>query len=149
MKILAGLFLALLAVIYFLPAFMSRSDEINGSSREAVYKSAIKVKRHLNTDERVLFDTALGILDKIKSEEGQNAFVDTVDGKTPEEVIEMAKNEVNIKIAAGHPDFKQYSSWDDMIQKLTNNGNGRKSSAHPDASPAHSLRNSERPARPQ
>jgi sensor domain CHASE-containing protein len=146
-KILAGLFLALLAVIYFLPAFMSRSDEINGTSRETVYKSAVKVKRHLNTDERVLFDTALGILDKIKSEEGPESFVDTVDGKSPEEVVELAKNEVNNKIASGHPDFKQYSSWDDMIQKLTN-GNGRKSSAHPDASP-HSLRNSERPDRPQ
>ncbi|WP_133718002.1 hypothetical protein [Methylocaldum gracile] len=148
MKILAGLFLALLAVIYFLPAFMSRSEEINGTSREAVYKSAIQVKRYLNTDERVLFDTALGILDKIKSEEGPDAFVNTVDGKTPDEVIEMAKQEVNTKIAAGHPDFKQYSSWDDMIQKLTN-GNGRKPSARPNASSDHSLRDSERPDRPQ
>jgi len=146
-KILAGLFLALLAVIYFLPAFMSRSDEINGASREAVYKSAVKVKRYLNTDERVLFDTALGILDKIKSEEGQDLFVGAVDGKSPDEVIEMAKHEVNIKIAAGHPDFRQYSSWDDMIQKLTSNG--KKPSANPDAAPAHPLRNSERPDRPQ
>ncbi|MGX2032885.1 hypothetical protein [Methylocaldum gracile] len=148
MKILAGLFLALLAVIYFLPAFMSRSDEINGTSREAVYKSAIQVKRYLNTDERVLFDTALGILDKIKSEEGPDTFVNTVDGKTPDEVIETAKQEVNTKIAAGHPDFKQYTSWDDMIQKLTN-GNRRKPSARPNASSDHSLRDSERPDRPQ
>jgi sensor domain CHASE-containing protein len=147
-KILAGLFLALLAVIYFLPAFMSRSDEINGTSRETVYKSAVKVKRHLNTDERVLFDTALGILDKIKSEEGPESFVDTVDGKSPEEVVELAKNEVNNKIASGHPDFKQYSSWDDMIQKLTS-GNGRKPSARHNGSPDHYLRDSERPDRPQ
>lgn len=148
MKILAGLFLALLAVIYFLPAFMSRSDAINGNSREAVYKSAVKVKRYLNTDERVLFDTALGILDKIKSEEGPDAFVNTVDGKSPDEVIETAKTEVNIQIAAGHPDFKQYSSWNDMIHKLTS-GNGRKPSARPNGSSDHPLRNSERPDRPQ
>jgi sensor domain CHASE-containing protein len=148
MKVLAGIFLALLAVIYFLPAFMSRSDEIDGTSREAVYKSAIKVKRYLNTDERVLFDTALGILDKIKAEEGPDAFVDSVDGKNPDEIVETAKQEVNFKIAAGHPDFKQYSSWDDMIQKLTS-GNGRKPSVRSNPSPDHSLRNSERPARPQ
>ncbi|MGX2042012.1 hypothetical protein ACWJKU_18085 [Methylocaldum sp. MU1018] len=147
MKILAAIFLALLAVIYFLPAFMSRTDEINGVSREAVYKSAIKVKRYLNTDERVLFDTALGILDKIKSEEGKDAFVDAVDGKSPDEIIDMARQEVNIKIATGHPDFKQYSSWDDMIQKLTNSG--RKPPVHSDASSALPLRNSERPNRPQ
>jgi hypothetical protein len=148
MKVLAGVFLALLAVIYFLPAFMSRSDEIDGTSREAVYKSAVKVKRYLNTDERVLFDTALGILDKIKTEEGPDAFVDTVDGKNPDEIVETAKQEVNIKIAAGHPDFKQYSSWDDMIQKLTS-GNGRKPSARHNGSPDHYLRDSERPDRPQ
>jgi len=148
MKVLAGIFLALLAVIYFLPAFMSRSDEINGTSREAVYKSAIKVKRYLNTDERVLFDTALGILDKIKTEEGPDAFVETVDGKNPEEIVETAKHEVNLKIAAGHPDFKQYSSWDDMIQKLTS-GNGRKPSVRSNPSPDHFPRNSERPDRPQ
>ncbi len=148
MKVLAGVFLALLAVIYFLPAFMSRSDEIDGTSREAVYKSAVKVKRYLNTDERVLFDTALGILDKIKTEEGPDAFVDTVDGKNPDEIVETARQEVNIKIAAGHPDFKQYSSWDDMIQKLTS-GNGRKPSARHNGSPDHSLRDSERPERPQ
>ncbi|HYE34879.1 hypothetical protein [Methylocaldum sp.] len=147
MKILAA-FLVLFGVIYFLPAFMSRSDEISGTSRETVYKSAIKVKRYLNTDERVLFDTAFGILDKIKSEEGNDAFVDTVDGKTPEEIIELTKHEVNVKIATGHPDFKHYSSWEDMVQKLTN-GEGKKPPTHPDASPAHPLRNSERPARPQ
>lgn len=148
MKVLAGIFLALLAVIYFLPAFMSRSDEIDGTSREAVYKSAIKVKRYLNTDERVLFDTALGILDKIKAEEGPDAFVDSVDGKNPDEIVETAKQEVNFKIAAGHPDFKQYSSWDDMIQKLTS-GNGRKPSVRSNPSPDHFPRNSERPDRPQ
>ncbi len=145
MKILAAV-MALFAVIYFLPAFMSRTDEISGGNRIAVYKSAVKVKRYLPTDERVLFDTALGILDKIKSEEGPDAFVAAVDGKSPEEVIEIAKHEVNVKIATGHPDFKKYTSWENMVQVLTD-GEGKKS-AKTEGEPAQPLRNSSRTGRP-
>jgi len=118
MKILAGV-MAVLAIIYFLPAFMHRTDSINGHSRETAYRSAIQVKRYLSTDNRVVFDTAFGILDKIKSEEEPAAFTDAVDGKKPDEIIELARHEVGVKIAAGHPAFKQYTSWEDMIDKLT------------------------------
>lgn len=146
MKILAAV-MALLAVIYFLPAFMQRTSTISGASRIAVYKSAIKVKRTLPTDERVLFDTAFGILDKIKSEEGPDAFVAAVDGKKYDEIIEMAKHEVNVKIATGHPDFKKYSSWDDMVKTLTEGETQRPSkSSNSDAAPP--LRNSVRTGRP-
>ncbi len=146
MKILAAV-MALLAVIYFLPAFMSRTDSINGASREAAYKSAIKAKRYLNTDERITFDTAFGILDKLKSEEGPDSFTQAVNGLTPEEVIELAKREVNIKIATGDPAFKQYSSWEDMLRQLSEGSRGST-----DKSPRveHApLRQSERPGRPQ
>jgi hypothetical protein len=145
MKILAGV-MALLAVIYFLPAFMQRTDDINGHSRETAYRSAIKVKRYLSTNDRVIFDTAFGILDKIKSEEGPDAFINAVDGKTPEEIIEMAKHEVNVKIATGHPDFKQYASWDDMVEKLTK---GKEKPSRQNGASAQPLRNSVRPGRPE
>jgi hypothetical protein len=118
MKMLAAV-MALLAVIYFLPAFMQRTDSINGASRVAAYKSAIKVKRYLSTDDRVLFDTAFGILDKIKAAEGPDAFVEAVGGKSPDEIIEMAKHEVGVKIATGDPDFKKYGSWENMVKTLT------------------------------
>ena len=142
MKFMAGI-MAVLAVIYFLPAFMQGSHEINGKSRETAYRSAIKAKRYLNTDDRVVFDTAFGILDKIKSEEGPDVFASSVDGLEPEEVIELAKREVDAKIAAGHPDFKQYTSWEDMVSKLTSSAPKR----HAGQAPAP-LRQSERTGRP-
>ncbi len=142
MKFIAGI-MAILAVIYFLPAFMQGSHEINGKSRETAYRSAIKAKRYLSTDDRVVFDTAFGILDKIKSQEGPDAFAAAVDGMEPEEVIELAKREVNAKLAAGDPEFKQYTSWDDMVGKLTSTGPKK----HAGQAPAP-LRQSERTGRP-
>lgn len=146
MKVLAVV-MAILAVIYFLPAVMQRTDAINGANRTAAYKSAIKVKKYLSTDDRVLFDTAFGLLDKIKSEESPDAFVAAVNGKKSDEIIEMAKHEVNVKIASGHPDFKQYSSWDDMVSKLTeSNKKPGHTAESPDAPP---LRSSVREGRPE
>ncbi len=142
MKFIAGI-MAVLAIIYFLPAFMQGSHEINGKSRETAYRSAIKAKRYLSTDDRVVFDTAFGILDKIKSEEGPDAFASAVDGMEPDEVIELAKHEVDAKIAAGSPDFKQYTSWEDMVSKLTSTAPKR----HAGQTPAP-LRQSERTGRP-
>ncbi|MBM4202104.1 MAG: hypothetical protein FJ189_12575 [Gammaproteobacteria bacterium] len=146
MKIIAAV-MAVLAVIYFFPAFMSRTDEINGATRESAYRSAIAVKRYLPTDERITFDTAFGLLDKLKAAEGPEAFAAAVDGLKPEEVIELAKREVNIKIATGDPAFKEYSSWEDMLRKLAagSTPEGKK------AGKAESvpLRQSERTGRPQ
>jgi hypothetical protein len=147
MRILAVI-MGVLAVIYFLPAFMSQSKKINGISREAAYKSAIKVKRYMPTNDRVLFDTAFGILDKIKSKEGPDAFAKAVDGLKPSEVIELARREVDAKIKSGDPEFSQYTSWDDMIAKLVDNDMGLRRSG-PSTQPATLLRQSERPARPQ
>ncbi len=144
MKILAGV-MVILAIIYFLPAFMHRTDSINGHSRETAYRSAIQVKRYLSTNDRVVFDTAFGILDKVKSEEGPSAFIEAVDGKKPDEIIELARHEVGVKIATGHPAFKQYTSWEDMIDKLT--ADFDKNAKTTDAQ--QPLRNSTREGRPQ
>lgn len=119
MRILAAV-MALFAVIYFLPAVIGQSKSINGSSREMVYKSAMKAKKYLNSDDRVIFDTSLGLLDQIKSKEGESAFLKTVAGKDTKEVVALARKEVEAKIAAGDPQFAKYKSWQDMMRQLTN-----------------------------
>lgn len=83
----------------------------------------------------------------MKSKEGPDVFVKAVDGLKAEEIISLAKDEVNAKIAAGDPDFKAYTSWDDMIAKLmaeSSQSSGRKRNVVPTA-----LRNSDRGSRPQ
>ncbi|MGY6215488.1 hypothetical protein ACW73L_10040 [Methylolobus aquaticus] len=143
MRYLAAL-MALLAVIYFFPAFMSRTESINGSTRETAYRSALAAKKRLPTDERLMFDTALVLLDKLK---GPDEFPKAVDGLKPEEVIELAKREVNIKIATGDPAFKNYSSWEDWLRKqATDPDLEGKKAGKPEAPP---LRQSERTGRPQ
>jgi hypothetical protein len=146
MKYIAG-FMVILAFIYFFPAFMRMhgGNEINGSTATQVKKSAMQVRRTLSTNDRNTFDTAFGILEKIKSEEGEEAFPQAVDGLKAEEVIELARREVNMKIAAGHADFKEYASWDDMMSKLTVDAGKKPGQPHAPAAP---LRQSERAPRP-
>lgn len=145
-RILAAV-MGMLAVVYFLPAFMQRTDTISGHTREAVYRSAVKVKKYLATDDRLTFDTAFGLLDQIKTKEGPDVFMKTVDGLKAEEVISLARDEVNARIAAGDPEFKAYTSWDEMIAKLmaeSSQSSGRKRNVLPAA-----LRSSDREGRPQ
>lgn len=146
MRILAAV-MAILAVIYFLPAFMSRTDKISGASQKAADRSARQATRKWPADDRRVFDTAFFVLKDLKSAEGPQAFLEAVNGLTPEEVIELAKREVNIKIATGDAAFKRYSSWEDMLRKLSESTR-LPSDKSPKPEPAP-VRQSERPGRPQ
>jgi len=126
---------------------MSTTDKINGASEKAADRTARQATKKWPADERRIFDTAYFVLKDLKSWEGTQAFLDAVNGLTPEEVIELAKREVNIRIATGDQSFKQYSSWEDMLRKL-----GESSRMPSDKSPRPSsapVRQSERPGRPQ
>lgn len=113
--------LALLAVIFVLPVTCSGSREIHASSLKTAYQSARMVKNYIRDDsERLAFQIAFGTLQQIKTEEGgQAAFLEAVDGKKAEEIIALAREEVNAHIAKGDKRFAQYQSWDDMVQQLT------------------------------
>lgn len=112
---------ALLAVIFVLPVTCSGSREIHASSLKTAYQSARIVKNYIRDDsERLAFQIAFGTLEQIKTEEGgQSAFLKAVDGKKAQEVIALAREEVNARIAKGDKRFAQYQSWDDMVQQLT------------------------------
>lgn len=143
-KVAIGLMLVL-AAVYFSPVLMhmQSGNQIHGSTNEQVQKSAMKVRRNLPTLERHSFDVAFGLLREFKSGEGENAFAEAVGGKSTEEVVEMARQEVAVKIAAGDPRFKQFASWDDMLSKEAAEDAPKKASAQPPAP----LRNSERTGR--
>ena len=109
MKIMLGI-MAVLALIYFSPVLlhMQGSNQLSGSTNEQVQKSAMKVRRNLPTQDRHAFDVAFGLLKQFRAEEGENAFAKTVGGLSTDEVIELAKKEVAVKIAAGDPEFKKF-----------------------------------------
>ena len=118
MKVLLA-FMVVLALIFFAPPVLKRfnSSEIHGSTDKKVMQSLKDVRHSMATEQRHVFDVALGLLQKFREQEGENAFANTVSGKSPVEVIELAKKEVEAKIAAGDAEFKQYTSWDDMLSK--------------------------------
>lgn len=139
MKIVFGA-MALLAVIYFMSAFTQQTKHVDGSSQRAAFNSVKKLKRYMTTQEQHAFETAFWVLGEIKSKEGPDAFLPFVDGKSPEEIVELARQEVSVKIASGDPDFKKYHSWEDLIKVRNDSGKAGGESNQP-------LRNSVRTGR--
>ena len=115
--------LVLLAVIFVLPVTCSGGRKIHASSLKSAYQSARIVKNYIRDDsERLAFQIAFGTLQQIKTEEGgEKAFLKAVDGKTAEEIIALAREEVNARIQKGDKRFARYSSWEEMVQQLTKN----------------------------
>lgn len=145
MKILFA-FMAVLALIYFSPALMhwQSGSQLRGSTNVQVDKSAMKVRHSMPTQERHAFDVAFGLLKQFKAGEGEDAFAKTVSGLSTDEVVELAKKEVDAKIAAGDPEFKKFTSWEDMLSKEAAEDAPKKMGPAQQAP----LRNSERTGRP-
>ncbi len=123
-KVKAGIIvLIVVAVMFFLPATCSSSRKVHANSLQNAYRSAKIIKNYIRDDsKRLEFQIAFGTLQKIKTEEGgEDAFLDAVDGKTAEEIIELARQEVNAKIASGDKQYAKYQSWEDMVKQLTKN----------------------------
>jgi hypothetical protein len=132
--------MGLLAVMYFMSAFTQSARGIDGSSQRAAANSVKKLKRYMTTQQQHIFETSYGVLGVIKSKEGPDAFLPFVDGKSPDEIIELAREEVAKRIAAGDPDLVKYGSWENLV------GLGNEASQKSTDSPKP-LRNSERSAR--
>lgn len=146
MKILFAL-MAVLALIYFSPALMhmQNSNEIHGSNTLQVKKSAMQVRRTLPSKDRNQFDTAFGLLEKFKQNEGPDAFAQAVNGLSSDQIVDLARQEVKTRIENGDPAFKNYSSWDDMLEKIAAADAPKKPAT---AQPPAPLRQSERTGRP-
>jgi len=122
MKALIALII-ILAIVFILPVTCSGRGKMHASSLRSDYKSARLMKNYIRDDaKRLEFQIAFGTLQKIKTEEGgSSAFLDAIDGKTADEIIAMAKAEVDTRIAQGDKRFAKYKSWDDMVQQLIKN----------------------------
>lgn len=135
-------------LIFFAPVIRqyTGSNEIHGSTDKQVQHSAMKVRRNLPTQQMHAFDVAFGLLKEFKSGEGENAFANAVGGKSTDEIVELARQEVATKIAAGDPKFKEFSSWDDMLSKEAAQDAPKKTATAQQAAPAP-LRANERTGR--
>lgn len=130
--------MGLLAVMYFMSAFTHSTHAVDGSSQRSAANSVKKLKRYMTTQQQHIFETSYGVLGAIKSKEGPDAFLPFVDGKTPDEIIELARQEVTARIAAGDPDLSKYGSWENLV------GIGQEPQGTPKSGDNTPLRSSER-----
>ncbi|BCX89555.1 hypothetical protein MIN45_P1928 [Methylomarinovum tepidoasis] len=112
-----------LTVIFVLPVACSGRGKIHATSLRSAYDSIRKVKNYIQDDSKKLeFQIAIGTLQQLKTEEGDTKlFLKTIDGKTADEIIALAKEEVNARILKGDPRYSKYQSWDQMVAELTKN----------------------------
>lgn len=95
----------------------SKSNEINGRSLRTANRSVSFIKDRLPVEQRVAFEISFWSLrDAIRNNE---EFLDTIDGKTPEEMIDLGKKLFQKRKSEGYKDYEQFASWEQMIDHYT------------------------------
>ncbi len=94
----------------------SKGQQINGHTTRTAFKSVKALKNRLSPDARIEFEVSFWTLrDSIKNEK---EFLNTVDGKKPEEIITMGKELYQQRKNSGFAGYEKYSSWEEMIAKF-------------------------------
>lgn len=94
-----------------------KGQEINGHNTRTAYKSVKAIKNRLPEDKRIEFEVSFWtIRDAQKSDD---EFLDIVDGKNPDEIITLGKEIYQERKNAGFKAYAQFSSWDEMIAKFS------------------------------
>ena len=94
----------------------SKGQEINGHTTNTAYRSVKALKNRLSPDNRIEFEVSFWTIRDAKKDDKE--FLDTVDGKKPEEIIAIGKEIYQERKAAGFKAYEQYSSWEEMIAKF-------------------------------
>ncbi|MCX7100727.1 MAG: hypothetical protein NTX38_04335 [Methylobacter sp.] len=95
----------------------SKGQEINGHNIRTAFKSVKALKNRLSPEARIEFEVSFWTLrDSIKEEK---EFLNTVDGKKPEEVIALGKELYQQRKNTGFTGYDKYTSWEDMITQFS------------------------------
>lgn len=109
------------AVLVFIACILligcNKGQQINGSSLKTVNRSVTSIKERLPLDQRIEFEVSFWTLrDEIRN---NKEFLDTLDGKTPDQLIELGKELFSKRKAAGTKDYEKFATWDQMIAQYT------------------------------
>ncbi len=84
---------------------------------KTVNRSISSIKERLPLDQRIEFEVSFWTLrDEIKD---NSEFLDAVDGKTPEQLIEKGKELFQKRKASGNKEYEQYTNWEQMIAQYS------------------------------
>ena len=95
----------------------SKGRQINGRSFKTALKSVSMIKDRLPQEQRIAFELSFWAIRT--AYRNNEEFLDIVDGKTPDELIEVGKEVFAKRKAEGFEEYKQYANWDEMIAKYT------------------------------
>jgi hypothetical protein len=71
------------------------------------------IKGRLPQEKRIAFELSFWAIRT--AYRNNSEFLDIVDGKTPDELIEVGKEVFAQRKAEGFEEYQQYASWDEMI----------------------------------
>jgi len=91
--------------------------EINGHTSRTAYKSVKSIKNRLPEDKRIEFEVSFWTIRD--AQKNDDEFLDSVDGKNPDEIIALGKEIYQQRKNAGVKAYTQYSSWEEMIAKFS------------------------------
>lgn len=75
------------------------------------------IKERLPLDQRIEYEISFWSLrDEIRN---NKEFLEAIDGKTPEQLIEIGKELFLKHKAAGSKEYEQFNNWDQMIAEFT------------------------------
>ncbi|RLA25555.1 MAG: hypothetical protein DRQ62_02240 [Gammaproteobacteria bacterium] len=101
----------------FLSTGCSGGNEINGRSFKTALKSVKMMKGRMPQEKRIAFELSFWA---IRTAYRKNTeFLDIVNGKTSDEIIEVGKEIFAKRKAEGFEEYQQYANWDEMIAKYT------------------------------
>ncbi len=94
-----------------------RSNQINGTSTRTAYRSVKGIRNYLPVDKRIEFEVSFWSMRDTYRDDDE--FLDMVGGKTPDEIIEVGKQIFQDRKALGVKEYREFSSWEQMIAKFT------------------------------
>ena len=111
---------ATLILVFLVSALLTgcnKSQQINGSSLKTVNRSVNSIKEKLPLDQRIEFEVSYWTLrDEIRN---NKEFLNEIDGKTPELLIEKGKELFLKRKAGGDKEYSAYDNWDQMIAQYS------------------------------
>ena len=92
-------------------------SEINGRSLKTANRSVAMMKNRLPTEQKIEFEVSYWTLrDSLRN---RDDFLDTVDGKSVEEMIVLGRGVFEKRKSEGFKSYAKYQSWEQMIAKFT------------------------------
>ena len=106
-KLLLGTLLVVLI------AGCGKGNQINGHTLTTANKSVKYIKEHLAEDLKLEYELSYWTLrDELKDD---SAFLETIDGKNPFELIDLGKESFDRRKASGLKDYQAFPDWQAML----------------------------------